>query len=343
MPTIFSAVFRNAGNTAAAPPPRRKPIFYSNKIETQPKIHRNPVKMPGLQIFPNGTEIRHEAFIRDRKISTQYGVIREGKIETNILGTDYSFGDPLDFIKEHKLSKIKQRRYQSVCGNPWNIIEYYDTTLNSWQKLSDFLGNQSGKSEDSSTIDTSVQEICQSTEDDAESFVTCMSELSTDRAEEAETTELCDNLPFKITWEHIDTIEVWQWRLYATNEFMESWRQSCYEYQLDEANLDEIEDELNYESFSKEYPWITHHNLPYEEKSWIALKTQIPQFGEVWMDAYGHCWEINDHSGQMANAGKYIGRWSWELSMMNLGEKEPSPIMDPEEFWDILQDFSESV
>lgn len=346
---IFSAVSNDAGNNAYLPPRRlhdastpylrNKTFFIEIKLKPCQGTINSP-KMPSLHIFPNGTEVRHEAFIHNTKISTQYGVIREGKIETNILGTDYSFEKPLDFIKEHKLSKIKNRRYQLVCGNPWHIIEYYDTKLKAWQKLSDFLGNQSSKSEDTSTIVTSIQEISENPEDDVESFVTCISELS---AEQDEPTEFCDNFPFKITWEQIDTIEVWQWKLYSTNEFIESWVQSCYEIQQDEANLDEIKDELDYEAFSKEYHWITHHNLPYEEESWILLKTLIPQFGKVWIDTYGHCWEINEHSGQMANAGKYIGRWSWESSMMNLVEKEPSPIMEPEEFWDILQDFNESV
>jgi len=295
--------------------------------------------MRTLDIFPNGTRVRHEAYIQKKKlISTLFGTITDGCIVTDGLGTEgMRFKQPIHFIKAHKEAKIKKKSYQTIHGNPWKIMEYWDAETNSWQKLSEFKPSvdaipSSAIQADSESIST--MPVTDEYDSDAESFVTCISEL--------DSIETSDNSHFKLTWDYIDTVEVWQWKLWISNEYLDSCRQIYLEYIQDEANLDEIEAELDYEAFSRAYPWITHYNLPHEEETWIALRANLP-CGEVWIDTYGNCWEVVDNKDSLATAGKWIGKWSWETNILDLQEKEPGPLVDDEQFWDIIQDFDEPV
>ncbi|NBR60882.1 MAG: hypothetical protein EBT86_04370 [Actinobacteria bacterium] len=293
--------------------------------------------MPSLTIFPNGTKVRHEAYIRNVKINTLYGVITNGMIETNELGLNQRFKNPMEFIRAHKIAKIKRNRYHSVNGNPWKIVQYWETDSNCWRNLSEFVP-QTNTISTTALVQKDAIKKCDLMDDDTESFVSCISELNS--SEEIDTES---DSPFRITWEHLDTIHIWQWKFWAKTDFVESWSQMYYEFLQDDANLDEIEEELDYEAFSQSYPWITHHNLPYEEELWIALKTVIPQFGEVWMDGWGNCWEVIEENDCLANAGKWIGHWSWDSCILNLAAKEPATLLSSDEFWDVIQDFDEPI
>ena len=292
--------------------------------------------MPSLKNFPNGTVVRHDAYIHTTKISTLYGTITDGFIVTNGLGkSTIRFKQPIKFIKAHKVAKIKSNRYHSVNGNPWKIVEYLDIRDNLWRKLSEF--KSVFVHSPSLAPPTIVSTLSKSEEydgDDCQSFVSCISDLDEDESNY--------NTPFKLTYEQVDTIQVWQWKFWASNQFLQSWNQLFIEYLQDEANLNEIEAEMDYEVFSIAYPWITHYNLPHEEELWIGLRETLP-FGEVWMDGWGNCWEVVEDNNYLATPGKWIGRWSRESNMLDLEEKEPGPLVSSDEFWDIIQDFDECV
>jgi hypothetical protein len=294
-----------------------------------------------LSKFPDGLKVRHQAYIRKKVISTLYGVIRNGFIETNELnGNVELFETPLDFGKAHKKTKIQNEKYQVIKSKSWNIVDYWDVQDHTWKKLNTFPRKAQVNSRDS------IQRPCDQDDDkdedeDAMSFVTCKSfdcsEIVDDPKTEYPQEECIDDLPYQYIWKQIDTIEVWQWSLWAKQEFIDAVIQNCNEQ--DEINLCEIEDELDYEAFDRENPWITRYNLPHEEELWIATIIPIPIYGEVWMDAFGNSWEIVGKNGCLAEVGRWIGKWSWDNYMMNMGAKEPSPLLDDMEFWDVLQDF----
>ena len=293
-----------------------------------------------LNNFPSGTKVRHEAYVRTKKISTLYGVIRNNYIETDELGKHQTFHDPYDFIKEHKKAKITNERYRSIRGNPLKIIEYWDDKLETWCPLYDYPTHPVHPTRHNSLASTEVDTSLINTDDtdDTDTFISCISEIDDD---ELENNDPFANLPYRVTFEHVETLHVWEWKLWATQEYMDIYWQTCYELIQDDININEIEDEMDYIMLDDTYPLITRHNLPYEEELWFALRIRLPQFGEVWMDGWGHCWEITEVNGCMANAGKWIGRWSWDSHMMNLGYEEPCQLVDDEEFWDILQEFYE--
>lgn len=321
-----------------------------------------------LTYFQNGTRIRHEAYIRKRIINTLYGVIQNGLIETDGLKKGHTvFKHPLDFIVEHKNEQIRNKHHKSVMGNPWKIVEYWDDGQKVWRSLRDYKVIQVNCDSISTITNTSsiIQTIysncdsdntnlvgcddseCESDseDDDYKSFVSCRSCISIYKEDLSYEPfdELLDDShgPYQVTWNHVDNIEVWQCSLWVKKDYLDAFHEYL-ELLLDEDRFEQIENELSYELLDREYPWITRHNLPHEEELWIALRTTVPQFGEVWMDAYGRCWEIKDTNAYMANIGNWIGQWSWTTKMMNLGVKEPSQLIDCDEFWDILQDFDES-
>ena len=347
-------------------------------------------RLPRLSDFPQGLRVRHQALINGRVISTLYGAIKNGSIETSGLqGSPQKFRNPVEFAQAHKNSKIRSEKFRSIRTHNWNIIDYWDTKANTWKKLNDYFGKTSKlysgdtemptemptetESRLSITTETEFSEAeaeaeadtdsCdnikldfQQSEDDNMSFVSCIS-VETDNQNNLDYTETIETisdqsseildpyqgLPYRYTWKRIDTIEVWEWSLWATPEFAESIWRNYFELCQDDINLSEIEDELAYQELDREYPWITRHNLPHEEELWIATVTNIPVFGEVWMDAFGNSWEMDQRNGCLSEVGLWIGKWSWDNRIMDLGATPPSPLLDDEEFWDVLQDFEEIV
>lgn len=287
--------------------------------------------MASLSNFVNGTQVRHEAYIKKRYISTLYGFINNGTIETDGLGSHLTFTNPMEFIKQHKIHKIHNRHRQTVCGNPWKIVEYFDGKV--WKPLNEYVKPDSDISDSGSTLLDSADFI--DTDDDCQSFITCVSET-----EEKKVPEILfqDDYPYLITFEPVN---IWQTNLWIRKEYLEGWN-IYQELEQDCRNMEEIEDEIAYEQFDKEYSWITRYNLPYEEELWIGLKIELPYFGEVWMTQSGECWEV-DYTDKK-NVGQWIGCWSWDTKIMDLTTKEPQDlVIDDEEFWDIIQDFDEPV
>jgi hypothetical protein len=284
-----------------------------------------------LSDFPEGTRVRHEAYVVKKYINTLYGIIRNNSIETDGLdahGKIQVFHTPMDFIRAHKSAKIRSSKRQTIYGNPWKIVEYYDEDRGEWRGLREYTPPIKYHE------DTQHDEL----DDDTLSFVTCLSTEEMSDTSFVSTEETID-AHLKIKWERVDTIEIWKWSLWGTPEFAEEFTTNQNEYYQDEQNLDEIQDELDYELLDREYPWITRFNLPHEEELWIALRTILPVFGQVWMDAAGNCWEDTDPSSILRSSGKWIGKWSWDRQMMDLGAKCPDQLVDDEEFWDILQEF----
>lgn len=143
-----------------------------------------------------------------------------------------------------------------------------------------------------------------------------------------------------ITYQHIDNIKIWQPTVWIRKDILESWN-TYQELLQDYQMMEEIEDEIAFDLLDLKYPWITRYNLPYEEELWIAVKAQLPHFGEVWITQQGYCWEISESKESVI--GSWIGIWSWDKKIMNLGATEPKDIVGDDEFWDILQDFDEPV
>jgi hypothetical protein len=294
--------------------------------------------MSSLSIFPNGTQVRHEARIKNRLINILYGTIQNGSIETDGLGTPMVFRNPMEFIKQHKITKINNKKWQTVNGNPWNIVEYYDCLQNNWIPLKNF--NRSPEIPESVSTISDILETEYSLDDDNQSFITCLSEDINDIDEQCQESYQSSifyeySYPYMASHQYLGIVSLWQSCIWINKEYIEL-LQDC-------QNIEEIEDEMAYELFDKEYPWITRHNLPFEEELWIALQADIPCFGNVWLTQSGDCWEVEMENNTYPRVGNWIGRWSWDKKMMDLGAKEPSNIIDYNEFWDILQDFNESV
>jgi len=286
-----------------------------------------------LAHFADGTKVRHEAYIKNRLINTLYGVIRNNSIETDGLDKNaciYTFSSPLEFVRAHKLSVIKSAKYQRVSSNGWKIVDYFDETTCNWVALNKYPSTDT-------CSDNSKKDLI---DDDTLSFVTCISHDDQDLdagvyAGDAGIAQ-SEDTPIKICWNYVDTVEVWQWAIFAKTEYIENWCKEYNELLCDEWRMDEIEEEIDYEFLDRECPWITRHILPYEEELWIALPTQIPNFGEVWMDGKGHCWEYNEKENEKC-IGQWIGKWSWDGFMMDLAAKEPENLMDGETFWNIIE------
>jgi hypothetical protein len=294
-----------------------------------------------LSRIPNGIQVRHEAFIKKRKINTLYGTIRDGYIETDELGCFQRFKHPLEFIKYHKQNKIYNPHRQSICGNPWKIVEYYDISVKEWKSLKCLLEedvNAYEKDSESTTVDTTAN-IYNDSDDDCKSFITCVSDLDDGILEQPEI-YYQNAYPYLITYQHIDDVKIWQTTVWIHKDILESWN-SYQELLQDFQMMEEIEDEIAYDSLDSNYPWITRYNLPYEEELWIALKAQLPHFGEVWLTQQGYCWEVSESDKSVI--GSWIGKWSWEQKIMDLGAVEPKNLIGDDEFWDILQDFDEPV